>query len=465
MRHYTEAVAPVRRTDSGTILIGGRPVTYELIAEDCRIPAEDGTEAFDIFTFSYIRTDGEQKDGRPVLFAFNGGPTSSSAWLHLGFYGPRILVLPEEGLPDQTLSGQLRDNAECLLNLCDIVMLDPVNTGFSRLLDEEYAGEFLGDHADAKMAAKFIRTWLQRHERQDSPVFLSGESFGSTRASLLADLLADDTDLRGIAHIGPGYSSNEEALRIFKDLPPAAATHWYYHRREEAALREVLDDCYEFLFSCYVPEMYRGGTSVLPEARQRELADRLEQLTGLPAEYYLKNELKVNRRDFRRMILADHGLKVGDFDTRFTLPLDAEGEPFMSAYGPIVDAAMDALLEETGVGKVRDYRPWSHEGDPEWDWFYSASPGIVGMLSQEISMADAARSAMEKRPEMRLFFGTGVYDTVATIENTRYSVTHTGIDMSRVELHEYESGHAVYADEPSRKQLAADIRAFIEALI
>ncbi|MBQ9535525.1 MAG: hypothetical protein IJU78_06770 [Clostridia bacterium] len=460
MSRFFENIIPRSHIMRRSMEIYGQHVEYELAAEDMIIDGKDGGAAFAFFCWSYIRRDVPDSISRPVLFAFNGGPTASSTWLHLGFYGPRILRLQPDGMPPSAPPYELRDNPDCLLDICDLVLIDPVNTGFSRLLDEKYAGEFTGDHQDAHSVSLFIRAWLQKHGRAASPKFFSGESFGSTRASLLAWYLKDLQPVCGIVHIGPGYSSDSEALRTFKDLPPAAATHWYYNDApDKGSLSDFLAECYDFMYGEYVSAMYRG--TQLPQEERAKIAAKLEYFTGLSAQYYLEHGLLVSRADFRNMRLAGKGLKLGSYDSRFTLPLSEDADPFAAAYDPPMAGCREAYFAEIGLDMPRRYRAGSYEDDPDWSWFYSASPGIVGMGDYGISMAGAAAGAFKANPNMRFFFGTGVYDTVATIENTRYSVTHTDIPISCVVLKEYESGHAVYADDASRALLAKDVRAFI----
>lgn len=444
---------------TGTARTASGPVAYTLIAEDILTDCGGAKDAAVFFSFSYIRQAASDTAERPVIFVFNGGPTSASTWLHFGFYGPRILKQGPDGLPDRTETGGLRDNPDCLLDLADLVMYDPVNTGFSRLADPSYRDRCFSDHKDALLAAAFVRAWLARHGREQSPVYLSGESFGSTRAALMAWYLKESVDLRGIINIGPGYSCAEATPRTYKDLIPVSALNWYYTEGTKPTLSEWIAEVRTFLYETYVPAYHLG--SDLPADRFAKIAARLSYYTGLPEKVYLDAGLSVNRQLFRKERLKDRGLKLGSYDGRFTLPADADGDPFLEAFEPAADAALDSFLKENGIVTERSYRAASYDDDPDWDWSFDASPDMFGIMATGMPMDRALSEAMSAYPKLRLFFATGFYDTVATVENTRYSVAHTAMDHTRVTLKEYESGHAVYADDRSRTQLAADIRTFL----
>lgn len=465
MAIFTEKIStPYRKVIHRSIPLQGRNVEYDAIAEDHFIKAEDGQDAYSIFTFSYIRTNGE-KD-RPVIFLFNGGPGSSSSWLHMGFYGPRIMKLDPEGMPLTDGPYELRDNEQCLLDIADLVIIDPVNAGFSRLFDAKYAAEFLNDLPDAVSVSKVIRHWLAEYHREDSVKYFSGESFGSTRASLLAYLLRDCKPIGGEIHIGPGYTGNQDSRRNEKDLIPLAATKWYYERKKESLsgaasqppLETWMKSCYEFLYHQYLTAYYLGHEC--PQDLYADTAEKLSYFTGLPAQYYMENGLWVSREYFRAHFLEREGKKLGSYDTRFTLPSGEQEDPFMAAFNPPINACMALYLkEELDLGDIgRLYRLSSFSADEvDWDeeteWKYESDP----------DMAHANALAYRENPDMRFFFGTGWYDSVATVENTRFAVTHTDIPLERVTMKNYESGHAVYADEASRRKLAGDIREFLLA--
>lgn len=432
---------------------------YTVCAEDT-VLTSGGVKMCAIFSVAYL-VPGED---RPVLFAFNGGPGSSSAWLHFGLLGPRISAPDADGMPPANPPYALRDNPDCLLGLLDIVLYDPPGAGYSRVFDEKYAETCFGDHADADVAASFIRAWLIKHGGADRPIYLCGESFGSTRASLLAYRLRD-LDLRGVVHIGPGYTGDELIPRTLKDLVPAAATNWYYDESpDKPPLPALIAQVRCFLEGEYVPALYRGR--LLSPAQRRTIATKLSAYTGLPADYYLKNGLKVVRAEFREMLLQDRGLKLGSFDTRFAIPASEKADAMLARFDPCMDAcAREFFQNELELDTGRAYRGSSFDEDDSFGWPFDAEAdmqgygGIYYKLGMTVSQAAAA--AYKSNPNLRFFFATGYFDTVATVENTRFGVAHTDVPLEAVTMREYPSGHAVYADDESRRALAGDIRTFI----
>ena len=449
---YTEKIEqPYRKVTEHKIVLSGKTISYEAIGEDHIINGEDGNPAYSIFTISYLRKDGGKN--RPVLFFFNGGPGSSSSWLHMAFYGPRIMKLDENGMPLRDGPFELRDNEECLLDLCDLVALDPVDAGYSRLFDNKYQSEFVNDMPDAVSMSKAIRQWIKKYGREDSLKFISGESFGSTRASLLAWLLRDLKPLGGEIHIGPGYTGKIDPARNVKDLIPLAATKWYYDKNpDKLSLENWMEDCYDFLYGQYLKAYHLG--SQCPEKLFEETAEKLAFFTGLPAEFYRENNLWVNREYFRAHFLEKEGKKLGSFDTRFTLPKDREEDPFLAAFDPPVEGSRELYFKKELLFDFdRKYRSYSQDDAEGYTWEFVSEPDMAG----------ANALAYKENPDMKFFFGTGYYDSVATVENTRFGVTHTDIPIEAVTMLNYESGHAVYADEESRKKLSGDIRAFLVA--
>lgn len=445
-------------TRSAQLMIGGTLLTYQVTCEDTLIRADDGRAIASVFSYAYTLPG----SCRPVMFIFNGGPGSPSTWLQMGFMGPRLAAPDEEGMPRACAPYSLRDNPDCLLDLCDLVFYNPPGAGYSRLFDPADAPLVFGDHADADAASFFIHEWMQTHGK-DRPVYLLGESFGSTRASLLA-LRLSDLNLRGVLHIGPGITGEETIPRSIKDLIPCSATNWFYHHdRTWPSLQDYLQPVRDFLYHEYFPALCLG--SMLPEEQRQACAEKLSAYTGLEKDYYLTHDLKLSRSDFRNELLKKRGLKVGSFDTRFTLPLDAEGDPTLSRFEPSIDACARLYDSELGLSLNRPFRDSSFEEDFTFLWPFDAEEDMEGLggnwYPMKMTVAEAVRQAYEGNPDLRFFFATGLYDTVATVENTRFAVSHTHVPLDHVELHEYESGHAVYADEASRHQLALDIRHFL----
>ncbi len=449
---------PSSFTGTGQVRILGQTCPYQVICEDFPIAYADGRVIASVFSYSY-RLPGTE---RPVLFIFNGGPGSPSTWLQMGFLGPRLAAPDEHGMPRAGAPYALRDNPDCLLDLCDLVFYNPPGAGYSRLFHVQDEPLVFGDHADADAAAVFIRSWLRKYGEK-RPIYLLGESFGSTRASLLAYRLSD-LPLKGVLHVGPGITGEETIPRSIKDLIPCSATRWFHDASpDKPSLQEALAPVRQFLYHEYFPSLCIG--SMLSNSEYHHCAEKLAAYTGLPADYFLTHDLKLNRADFRNMILAEKGLKVGSFDTRFTLPLDADGDPTLARFDPAMSASARLYDKELGLSLVRPFRENSFDASSAFLWPFNAEEDMEGLggnwYPMLMTVAESVRLAYESNPTLRFFFATGLYDTVATVENTRFAVSHTHVPLDHVELHEYESGHAVYADETSRHQLALDIRHFM----
>lgn len=428
MEMTKQAIQPSRFTRDGLVALRTHRLAYTLVAEDVLL--EDAS----FFTFSYFAQTEDAR--RPVLFAFNGGPGSSSSMLHLGLYGPQLAT--EKGLVN---------NPDCLLDVCDIVMVDPPGTGWARILPHGSVTDYTGDLEDARALTALIRQWLRRYGRENSPVYLSGESFGATRASLAAALM-QDINLRGILYVGPGYSSNWEAPRTLKDLVPAAAAAWYHGRAGAGrTLEDWVAQARSYLYGRYLRELYQGDC--LDRDAFRAAALELSRLTALPVSYFESHKLLLSRVDFCQMLLSDEGLELGCFDMRATQPAGAEDEAFTRVYGPMNRHGTLDYFARLGLDTQREYQFSNHEINQAWR--YGSEP----------SMADSLAAAMEQEPRLRVFFATGYYDIVATVENTRFSISHSGVPMERVTLREYPSGHMVYSDDVCRRALCQDIRDFL----
>ncbi len=449
---------PYTFTETARLAVRGVPLTYRVTCEDTAILSADGRTVASVFSYAYTLPG----RNRPVLFAFNGGPGSPSTWLQMGFLGPRLAAPDEEGMPRSGEPYALRDNPDCLLDLCDLVFYNPPGAGYSLLFDRRDEALVFGDHADADAAAFFIRSWLKAHG-VGRPFFLLGESFGSTRASLLAFRLSD-LNLRGVLHVGPGITGEETIPRSIKDLIPCSATRWFYdNSREKPSLQEALAPVRDFLYREYFPALCRG--SMLEETEREACAAKLSTYTGLSREYFLSHQLRLNRQDFRNELLKQRGRRLGSFDTRFTLPAGEEGDPTLARLDPAMSACARLYDAELGLLMSRAFRENSLDEDTTFLWPFDAEEDMEGLgghwYPMRMTVAEAVHRAYQALPHLRFFFATGLYDTVATVENTRFAVSHTRVPLSHVELHEYESGHAVYADEVSRHRLALDIRHFL----
>jgi len=467
----SEPFASRRFVSDGDGEFGGQRVRYRLVAEDTLANGADGRPGATIFSFTYLRVDAPDAADRPVLFVFNGGPGSSSIWMHLGLFGPRRIRLPDPLDPPSAQHLELEDNPHSILDLADLVMIDPPGTGFSRVLASGRSEDFLGTAADAAATAAFIESWLDAHGRWNSPRYLVGASFGATRAALAArSLIGGPMDpagrLRGIGVdgavlIGQTLLSPDGAgERQAASLSALAATAHYHGRAGRGRpLDDFADEAAAFARTRYLPALFAGDR--LPEVERREVARILADFTGLEAGWIETNQLRIPTTDFRQRLLADDALEIGAYDARYALPLrgrparpDPVGDdPAMARYSPAFAAGLRLLFAEAGIKVAAPYQavafrtvnaPWNHV-----------------MPAGAASAPEALAAVMRVNPDFRLLIATGHYDLITTPGDADYLAAHAGLPADQVVIARYPAGHMPFLGEDSAGALAADIRAMV----
>jgi len=464
--------APYRFESEGQFTVNGERLRYRALVEETFITDAGGQNTASVVSTSYFRRESKASSQRPVVFVFNGGPGSAGLWLQMGLAGPRRVDFEDDVKPATVPPFQLADNAESLLDVADVVVFDPPGTGFSRVLPAGKTEDFYGVKQDAGVTLEFIREWIRRHDRWNSPRFLMGESYGSIRAAVVAKLMMggpfgsggmDAITLNGVILQGQALGGDAGEATFANSLPSLAATAWYHGRveREGRSLEKQVAEARAFASTDYIQALYAG--SRLDEARRQALAERLAALTGMPVDLVSKSNLRISTDEFARTLLDDTGLQVGKYDSRFVLPLDGSGndpvadDPAMGQYVPGFVAAVNLhLLDELGVTIDEPYLAIEfHKVNGRWDYGYG--PGVP----PSADYAEDLAVAMRRNPGLRLFVGTGFYDLVTTVGSADYMVSHAGLPAERVTIRTYESGHMPYLGDASRKQLAADLRQFI----
>lgn len=461
-------------TTQHEVVIGGERVRYTASAGYMPLRTEAGEHKASIFYIAYTR-DGAEAESRPITYAYNGGPGSSSVWLHMGALGPRRVVMAREG---QMLPPPFRlvDNAHSWLDETDLVFIDPVTTGYSRAADEETAQEFHGLEEDARWVAEFIRLYTTRHERWLSPKFLSGESYGTTRSAAVAGVLQQRHGmyLNGLILISSILDFQTARFDVGNDLPyilflpTYTATAWYHRRLPEELqsrpLREVLDEVEAFALGDYAQALLQGDR--IDPRRRAEIARRLARYTGLPPQYIESTALRVQIFRFTKELLRDQARTVGRLDSRFTgVDRDAAGErfefdPSMSAIlGPYTATLMDYLRGELGFETDLGYeiltgrvQPWSYG---RWENRY-------------VNVAETLRRAMSENPHLRVFVGNGYYDLATPYFATEHTFHHMMLDPSlrdNVQMEYYGAGHMMYVHEEELAELKRDVAEFIRAAV
>ncbi len=426
-----------------------------------------------VFFIAYTRDDAPDKTRRPLTFSFNGGPGSSSVWLHLGLLGPRRVRMADDGdLPPPPFG--LVDNEFSLLDRTDLVFIDPVSTGFSRPVVGEKAKAFHGFKKDIESVGDFIRLYTTRYGRWTSPKFLIGESYGTTRAAGLAGYLQERHGLylNGImlissildfstADFNPG---NELPYILF--LPTYAATAWY-HRRLPAdllarPLAEVLAEVKAFALGEYTLALVQGAA--LSADDRAGISAKLARYTGLSADWLDRAELRVEIFRFTKELLRDRRRTVGRLDSRFTgIDRDAVGEQheydpsLTNITGPYTAALNDYVRCEL---KYESDLPYEILNPRVWPWSYAEHE------NQYVNVAETLRKAMTVNPYLKVFVANGYYDLATPYCATEFTFNHLGLDPSlqgNVAMRYYEAGHMMYIHLPSLAQLRTDLAAFLQS--
>jgi carboxypeptidase C (cathepsin A) len=458
-----------------SITIGKELLAYTAVVGETVVQDRDGTPEASFCSIAYIREGTDRPEARPLTFLFNGGPGSSSAWLHLGAFGPRRLALPNDPVIPGAPPYPLVDNQETLLRFSDLVFVDPIGTGYSRALGKKANRDFWGVDEDGEVIARFIRAYLTANRRWNSPKYLAGESYGTIRACALVwnlelapleglnlngvILISAACDPRTFMTAGPG---NE--LPWVTNLPTYAATGFYHKTlpQQPADLSAFLRQVEEFASSEYLAALFKGNS--LPPAEQEAVAQKLHQYTGLGVDYLKRAHLRIDQERFRKELLRDRGLVMGVYDTRYTgRDPDEAGEtvqfdPFaLGIAGPFVAGLNNYLSAELGVKMDRPYVVFSSDAGRSWKRAGDTNFVFAGYLN---TVPDLVQAAATNR-DFRVFVASGLYDLTTAYYGTKYVFDQSGIDKDRLTLKVYAGGHMMYTVPSSLQVLAADIGAFM----
>lgn len=458
-------------TSEGQVRIQGDRVRYRTEAGDTIIRNENGNPIASIFSTAYFRTDVRDGHQRPITFVFNGGPGSSSVWLHLGLYGPKKIVVPSDAENPGAAPYDFRDNPHSLLDVSDLVFIDPVGTGFSRAIGEGKNSDFWGVQKDGRVLAEFIRMFVTKHNRWNSPKYLSGESYGTARVgALLAELqqgwgsmtfngvhlISSIVDFQ-TTRVTPG---NDMPFIMY--LPTYAATAWYHDAlpNRPDALEPFLDEAREFALNELSVALLKG--SRISDEEHAHIVERLHYFTGLSKDYIEQTRLRIVPHRFFRELLRDRGQVVGRLDSRFIgIESDDAGEtPIADPSGYGIDGAYTAainyhLKNNLNVDRMDEYRILSGQVFAGWDWSLPR-----GQQQGFQNLAPHFAITQQRNKDFRIFIANGYYDAATPFFATEHSFSNYGMDTDRVVMKYYESGHMMYIHHPSLEQLADDLRVF-----
>ena len=458
-----------------SIKIGAQEIKYTATAGTIILKLEDGTPKASIFYVAYTKDDVSDASQRPLTFSFNGGPGSASVWLHLGLFGPRRVQMGDAGtlLPPPY---KLVDNDVSLLDISDLVFIDPVSTGYSRAVPGEAPKQFHGVTEDVESVADFIRLYATRNKRWSSPKFLAGESYGTTRAAGLSGYLQQRYGmyLNGIVLISAILNFETAEFDTGNDLPyilylPTYTAIAWYHKKLPSDLQggdvqKAVEESRKFSVGEYADALMTGDA--LPSARRAEIMQKLARLTGLSPDYIDRTNLRIEIQRFTKELLRSERRTIGRIDARFTgIDRDAAGER------PEFDPSIAAIIGPYS-GMLNDYVRNDLKFDS--DLPYEVLTGRVRPWNyapyenRYVNVAETLRGAMTQNPFLHVFVAKGYYDLATPFFAADYTFDHLGLDptlRSHLNGAYYEAGHMMYVHPPSLAKLKADIAQFIKSSV
>lgn len=452
-----------------TTRIDGEELHYTATAGTLNLKSELDEDRASLFYVALVRDGVADPGARPVTFCFNGGPGSSSVWLQLGAFGPRRVDVTDAEV-SRPPPYRLVDNPHGLLDLTDLVFIDPVGTGFSRHVGETEGKDFWGVAEDIESVSTFITRWLSRNNRWNSPRFLAGESYGTTRAAGLARHLGErGVSLNGLVLLSLALNFQTFVFEPGNDLPDVlylpsyTAAAWYHHRlpNRPEDLGALLEEVRAFALDEYAPALLRGDR--LDAATRDRLAERLAGYTGLDAQAIAERGLHIHYLWFTKAVLGRYGRTIGRLDCRF---VGDDSDPGASQtqrdpsydgiYGAYAGAVNDYLRRVLQWETDDHYEVLSMDVNKGWRWQHGERMGYV-------NVTEDLREALLANPHLKVLFGNGLYDLATPFFAAEYTADHLAVDPSlrqNLTLTYYDAGHMMYIHPPSLLKLKADLTDF-----
>ncbi len=471
-----EVVEPMVFESTGNVTIGGKKIEYTATAGTLVMKNEKDEPIAEFGYTAYVQK-GSNKTNRPIMFAYNGGPGSASLWLHMGILGPVRTVVEDLGF---TSTGPFRriNNEYSILDRADLVMIDPVGTGFSRAVGETKGEAFWGVDQDIASVSDFIARYITDNGRWQSPKYLLGESYGGIRSGGVAYYLMSKhaITLNGVILVSPymDFSAGNAGIKI--DLPQVnyfttfASTAWYHNAVAERPddLQQFLREAEAFAADEYAPLLYKGNRA--SDGDRERVLEGMQRFTGISADYWDKANLRIDEARFAKELLRERGKVVGRIDSRFTgdsisdIAESFSYDPFFPAVGPAFTATFnDYYREQLGVKTDRKYitsgNLWRH-----WDDSH-AQPG-TGHYGK-IPIANTAvdlNHAMIQNPKLRVLVQQGYYDLATPYGATQYFLDHMDLPdelRDNITAEYYEAGHMMYVNPVSMKKFSQTLAEFI----
>src|SRR5215472_6348870 len=457
--------------------VGGKSIEYTATAGTLIVRDEEDKPMASMGYIAYVRRDGKGGGARPITFAFNGGPGSSSLWLHMGVLGPKRVVVSDP-TPTPPAPYHTVDNEYGLLDKSDLVMIDPVGSGLSHAVCDHKDDEYWGVDPDIDSISRFIAQYLSDNNRWTSPKYLLGESYGTTRGAAIVNYLRERrslnfnglilvsvaTDIEGIAADLPG---NDRPYAVY--LPGYAAVAWYHHMvpTQPTSLEPFLAEVRQYAMGPYAAALLKGDT--LSNEERDAVAQKMHDYIGLPVEYLKQAKLRVSENEFAHELLKARGLTIGRLDGRFVGPTsdllakETDYDPQSAAISAAYAAAfLDYYHGELRFGQDETYHTTNFDIGTKWKWTHRTPRGEQPIVNSGVDLADA----LIKDPNLRVLVLNGYYDLATPFSATEYVMMHLGVPAevgARVQMKYYEAGHMMYVHPPSLSKMKRDLDAFIDS--
>jgi len=459
-------VVNAKKSKEASVTIDGKVVNYTVTASELTLTSDNGTARAKVFNVSYIAKTDSKLSQRPVMFAFNGGPGSSAVWLHLGALGPRIVPSSPDGTLPIKPPVVLQENPYSILDVADLVFIDPVTTGYSRVEKGAKASEFHNIDGDVDSVADFIRRWVSENKRWSSPKYILGESYGGVRAAGLSSTLQSKygmhingvvllSSLLDFRTLSPS-TGNDLSYAIYLPALTAVAHHHGVIKGDRDAL---VDEARKFADTEYITALHKGRN--LPVATKKVVAAKLSKLTGIDTETILKTNLRIRSSFFRATLLKDQNKVIGRFDARVAWSAldNVNGYPafdpsFAVAKGPFTNAMMAYLTDDLGWEDMRVYEILTGKVHP-WKWNRSNS---------YVNLSSNITSAMRENPHLKVLVQCGHTDLATPAGGILHSVDHMDItpeQRKNISVKWYEAGHMFYLNQPDLVKMRKDLVEFI----
>ncbi len=455
---------------------GGKVIKYQAIASETYMKNESNEYVASIWSVAYIKEEESDLTRRPITFVFNGGPGSSSVWLHMGMLGPKLVKVDSEAKEDDGAAPyNLEDNTNGILDLTDIVFIDPVGTGFSKVIGKGKTEDYWGLNEDAESIARFIRKWVTDNNRWFSPKYLVGESFGTMRAVAVANALegnGQNMALNGLVLISQALdyagstSIHGNITSYLTYLPSMAATAWHHGKAgQDKSMESFIEESREFTYNSYAPALYKG--SLMTAEEKDEIAGKLSYFTGLDKEYILKSDLRILMHRFQKELLSDQGLVIGRFDGRYTgeeIDKLADGlhlgDPSDYRMSSAYTAGLNYYYSSTLKVKMdRPYLTTNSEVSRKWNWRPVSKESF--WEPNYVNVARKLGETMRRNTSMKVMVANGYFDLITPFFDAEYTYSRNGIQWDKIIMKYYLAGHMMYLHEPDFVSLADDIRSFL----